>query len=252
MAAGWWAMATGVRVGALLGAATVDAGDNIARLKSLCTVQGSRLGRVDLDRRTWYLRETKNQRDHLIHLNEFAVEQRRVLRHLRVGRQGPSLEPWLFAGTCDGTVNDQADLHPSERGHSGDGAPHVPPGPLQTQPAPRSLSLLSLIALKASELSMGTLTIRNLEDRLKSRLRLRAAARNRSMEEEARQILRAALQEPVVPTQDLASRIRARFSALGDVNLAVEPREPVRSSPDLLAPSETSRTTSRTARAGHR
>ncbi|MCU0923323.1 MAG: plasmid stabilization protein [Burkholderiaceae bacterium] len=73
---------------------------------------------------------------------------------------------------------------------------------------------------------MGTLTIRNLEDPLKSRLRLRAAARNRSMEEEARQILRAALQETAAPTEDLGSRIRARFAALGDVRLAREPREP--------------------------
>lgn len=40
---------------------------------------------------------------------------------------------------------------------------------------------------------MGTLTIRNLEDALKSRLRMRSAARNRSMEEEARQILPASL-----------------------------------------------------------
>lgn len=73
---------------------------------------------------------------------------------------------------------------------------------------------------------MGTLTIRNLDDPLKSRLRLRAAARNRSMEEEARQILRAALQEPVAPAQDLGTRIRARFAALGDVRLAIETRQP--------------------------
>lgn len=73
---------------------------------------------------------------------------------------------------------------------------------------------------------MGTLTIRNLEDPLKSRLRLRAAARNRSMEEEARQILRAALQENVAPTEDLGSRIRSRFAELGDIQLALEPREP--------------------------
>lgn len=72
---------------------------------------------------------------------------------------------------------------------------------------------------------MATLTIRNLEDRLKSRLRLRAAARNRSMEEEARQILRAALQETAAPTEDLGSRIRSRFAAFGDVRLALEPRE---------------------------
>lgn len=75
---------------------------------------------------------------------------------------------------------------------------------------------------------MGTLTIRNLEDPLKRRLRLRAAARNRSMEEEARQILRTALQEATVPASDLGARIRARFAHLGDVQLPIEAREPVR------------------------
>lgn len=91
---------------------------------------------------------------------------------------------------------------------------------------------------------MGTLTIRNLEDSLKSRLRLRAAARNRSMEEEVRQILRAALQEPAAQTEDLGSRIRARFSALGDVRLAIAPREPAREPPaldDAKAPSASKR-----------
>jgi len=80
---------------------------------------------------------------------------------------------------------------------------------------------------------MATLTIRNLEDPLKSRLRMRAAARNRSMEEEARQILRAALQEPSMPTPDLGARIRARFAALGDVELPIEARDPVRPPPSL-------------------
>lgn len=81
------------------------------------------------------------------------------------------------------------------------------------------------------ENDVGTLTIRNLDDPLKARLRMRAAARNRSMEEEARQILRAALQEPIRPTQDLATRIRARFAGLGDIQLTAEPREPVRETP---------------------
>jgi len=84
--------------------------------------------------------------------------------------------------------------------------------------------------------AVGTLTIRNLDDPLKRRLRLRAAARNRSMEEEARQILRAALQEPAVPTSDLGARIRARFASLGDVQLPIEAREPVRASPALNEP----------------
>ena len=80
---------------------------------------------------------------------------------------------------------------------------------------------------------MATLTIRNLDDSLKSRLRMRAAARNRSMEEEARQILRAALQEPAAQTPDLGSRIRARFAALGDVELPIEARQAVREPPAL-------------------
>jgi len=78
---------------------------------------------------------------------------------------------------------------------------------------------------------VATLTIRNLEDPLKARLRMRAAARNRSMEEEVRQILRAALQEVSTPTPDLGATIRARFAALGNVQLPIEAREPVRPPP---------------------
>lgn len=42
---------------------------------------------------------------------------------------------------------------------------------------------------------MATLTIRNLDDELKSRLRIRAARHDHSMEEEARSILRTALSD---------------------------------------------------------
>ena len=80
---------------------------------------------------------------------------------------------------------------------------------------------------------MATLTVRNLDDPLESRLRTRAAARNRSMEEDARQILRAALQEPLVQTQNLGPRIQARFAALGDAQLSVEARQAARQPPGL-------------------
>ena len=80
---------------------------------------------------------------------------------------------------------------------------------------------------------MAALTVRDLDDPLKRRLRLRAAARNRSMAEVAHQMLRAALQESLQPTLDLGARIRGRFAALGDVQLPIEAREPVRSSPVL-------------------
>ena len=75
---------------------------------------------------------------------------------------------------------------------------------------------------------MATLTIRDLDDELKQRLRIRAAHGNRSMEEEVRQILRAALTSAPAPTIDLAQRIRARFAGLGDVSLPGTEREPVR------------------------
>ena len=80
---------------------------------------------------------------------------------------------------------------------------------------------------------MATLTIRDLDESLKRSLRMRAASRNRSMEEEARQILRAALLESPAPARDLAARIRARFSALGDVALVMPEREPVRVPPSF-------------------
>lgn len=80
---------------------------------------------------------------------------------------------------------------------------------------------------------MATLTIRDLDDALKQSLRIRAAHRNRSMEEEARQILRAALLDNPTSESDLAQRIRARFAALGDVALPVAEREPVRLPPSF-------------------
>ena len=86
---------------------------------------------------------------------------------------------------------------------------------------------------------MATLTIRDFDDALKRSLRIRAASRNRSMEEEARQILRAALLEAPGPTTDLASRIRARFEGLGGVELPFFEREAVRPPPRFDDPPET-------------
>ena len=47
------------------------------------------------------------------------------------------------------------------------------------------------------------------------------------MEEEVRQILRAALSEREAPAIDMATRVRRRFAPLGDVQLPVPVREPV-------------------------
>ena len=80
---------------------------------------------------------------------------------------------------------------------------------------------------------MASITIRNLDEQTKARLRIRAAHRKRSMEEEARSILRAALAEEAGTPQNLAEAIRRRFRPLGGVVLRLPPREPMREPPKL-------------------
>ena len=80
---------------------------------------------------------------------------------------------------------------------------------------------------------MASITVRNLDDGLKRRLRIRAAEHGKSMEQEARDILRAALDHESSQGTDLASAIRDRFAPLGGVELDLPPREPVRKPPQF-------------------
>lgn len=80
---------------------------------------------------------------------------------------------------------------------------------------------------------MATMTIRNLDDGLKARLRVRAAQHGRSMEEEARDILRAALSTEAQQGADLGKAIRDRFAQLGGVDLPDVEREPIRAPTDF-------------------
>jgi antitoxin FitA len=57
--------------------------------------------------------------------------------------------------------------------------------------------------------------VRHLEDEVKSRLQRRAARHGRSMEEEARDILRDALKNERASVASLGSRIAARFAGHG-------------------------------------
>lgn len=79
---------------------------------------------------------------------------------------------------------------------------------------------------------MASITVRNLEDSVKARLRMRAAERGRSMEEEVRVILRDAVRSRTEP-ENLAQAIRARFAPLGGVELQLPPRDPIREPPDF-------------------
>ena len=75
---------------------------------------------------------------------------------------------------------------------------------------------------------MASMTIRNLDDKLKARLRVRAAEHGRSMEEEARDILQSALADEPTRNRSLVAAIRARIEPLGGVELEIGPREPMR------------------------
>ena len=97
---------------------------------------------------------------------------------------------------------------------------------------------------------MASITVRNLDDGLKRRLRVRAAENGKSMEQEVRDILRAALDEEAPRGRDLdcdsrsaeseyqsgrelAAAIRARFAPFGGVELELPPRDPIRPPPEF-------------------
>ena len=78
---------------------------------------------------------------------------------------------------------------------------------------------------------MASITIRNLDDQTKAQLRLRAARHKRSMEDEARNILRAAVSAKAVKQPDLAQSIRSRFAPFGGFDIEIPTREAMRAPP---------------------
>lgn len=70
---------------------------------------------------------------------------------------------------------------------------------------------------------MATLTIRDIDDQLKARLRIRAAEHGRSMEAEVRAILHDTLTR-TAPDR-LGSRVHLRFATIGDVDLDLPDRD---------------------------
>ena len=79
--------------------------------------------------------------------------------------------------------------------------------------------------------NLASITVRNLDDGLKRRLRIRAAENGRSMEQEVRDILRAALDEYAAPDKNLGTAIHDLFRPFGGVELEIPPRQPMREPP---------------------
>ena len=74
----WLTLATGCRVGELMNA---------------------QWQHIDLEKRTWYLPDTKNQRPHTVHLSDFAVQQIQNLATMRVLTPAGLPCPWVFPNT---------------------------------------------------------------------------------------------------------------------------------------------------------
>lgn len=79
---------------------------------------------------------------------------------------------------------------------------------------------------------MASITIRNLDDDVKSRLRVRAAGNGRSMEEEARLILGEAV-ERKRQARDLARVFRSYFGPENGVDLDLPARRGSREPPSF-------------------
>jgi plasmid stability protein len=84
---------------------------------------------------------------------------------------------------------------------------------------------------------MATIAIRNLDDDVKTRLRVRAVRHGVSMEEEARSILSAALAvDPETRSGSFVARaIRERVPPYGDIDLELPARGPMREPQDFAA-----------------
>ena len=78
---------------------------------------------------------------------------------------------------------------------------------------------------------MASITIRNLDDGVKTRLRVRAASNGRSMEEEARRILADAVERRTAPANGLGTALHELFKPYGGVELELPPRDPMREPP---------------------
>lgn len=79
---------------------------------------------------------------------------------------------------------------------------------------------------------MASITVRNLDDEVNTRTRVRSSANGRSTEEEVRVIMCEAVSREPEP-ENLAGFIRKCFALLGGVELELPAREPMREPPDF-------------------
>jgi len=89
----WLILATGARVGELMGAAWSTHKTHSKELASIAEKSDVKFGTVNLMTRKWHIFDTKNQRDHTIHLSDFVVDQYKQLAALQ------EHDDWIFPDT---------------------------------------------------------------------------------------------------------------------------------------------------------
>jgi integrase len=92
-------LSTGVRVGECMGAAWASPALNTKALAATADEDGAKFGVIDLTARTWHLPNTKNEREHTIHLSDFALARLAELTGLRERDDEGRPVPWVFPAT---------------------------------------------------------------------------------------------------------------------------------------------------------
>lgn len=93
-------------------------------------------------------------------------------------------------------------------------------------------SLASIDSIASRRCQIAAVSVRDLDDNVRDRLRIRAAQHGRSMEAEIRAILTEAVSPPD-EAEGLAQALVNRFGGLGGVDLEVPPRDEAPPAADL-------------------
>lgn len=83
---------------------------------------------------------------------------------------------------------------------------------------------------------MASITVRNLDESVKTSLRLRAARHGWSMEQEIRHILQTTVAPEQAGQVSFAERVNRRFAGLNVESLAIPPRQIARKPPEIDTP----------------
>lgn len=80
---------------------------------------------------------------------------------------------------------------------------------------------------------MGAITVRNLDEKTKRELRMRAARNGRSMEEEVRRMIRYLLDQPETETPHVVDVAREIVERTGGFEIELPPRQKMREPPSF-------------------